>query len=187
MKPLQLTIALLATITTLSAVDFTPTFSVKKLEKFSIPVITFHHGDKHASFKPPPGWKSVGEAEGLTLSPADVRDASMKFLSLPWSAEKADKLSDPAAESKWALGYLPPSATEPEIIATNESPYMLGIRPSREWVIKYRIEGIVHETSVSRCDISAQERIVILLSAPAQSFERVRQDGISSLFSWEWL
>jgi hypothetical protein len=187
MKLMHLTPALLAAVTTLSAVDFTPTVSVKKLEKFSIPIITFHHGDKPASFKPPLGWKTEGGADALTLTPADMRESSMKFLSLQWSAEKGAKLADPSAEAKWALGYIPASATDAEIVATNESPYMLGVQPTREWVIKYRVDGIVHETSVSRCDISAQERIVVLLSAPAQNFEKLRQDGISSLFSWEWL
>ena len=111
----------------------------------------------------------------------------MKFLSLRWSAEEAAKVANAEAESKWALGYLPAHATEPEILATNESPYMLGPRPSREWVIKYRVEGVVHEVSVSRCDVSTQERVVILISSAAQNFEKLRQDGISSLFSWEWL
>jgi len=169
------------------AIDFTPTVTLKKLERFSVKVLTFSAGDKRASYKPPAGWTSEGTGDALTLTPAQPADASMKFLSLDWSEEKTAKLNTPEAEAKWALGYVPSAAADVEIAATNESPFMLGIQPSREWIIKYQLEGIVHKMSVSRCDISHGKRLIILMTASAQNFDPFRQDGISSLFSWEWL
>jgi hypothetical protein len=169
------------------AIDFTPTVTVKKLERFSIKVLTFYAGDKRASYKPPAGWTSEGATDALTLTPPQSANPSMKLFSLDWSPEQTAKLNTPEAEAKWALGYLPPAAAEVEIAATNESPFTLGIQPSREWIIKYQLEGIVHKTSVSRCDITPGKRLVILMAASSQGFDAFRQDGIASLFSWEWL
>jgi len=63
------------------AIDFTPTVTLKKLERFSVKVLTFSAGDKRASYKPPAGWTSEGTGDALTLTPAQPADASMKFFS----------------------------------------------------------------------------------------------------------
>jgi len=88
-------------------------------------------------------------------------------------------------EQKWAFKFLPPGITDAELSAANESPFMLGLHTSREWILQYRIEGISYCTSISRCDISPRERIVVLISSDARNFNSFRQDGIASLFSWE--
>jgi hypothetical protein len=173
--------------TPLSAIDFTPVLSVKKLEKFNVPVLTFNAGGRRISYKPPFKWQSVGTTEALTLTPSDLQGATMKFSTLRWSAEQSAKLKTPESERNWALEHLPQGASEVSLTAMNESPFMLGTHSSREWVFKYRLDGILYATSVSRCDVSLQERILILISSPAKDFESFRQDGISSLFSWEWL
>ncbi len=184
---LLLPVFLLVGAATVQGVDFTPVLSVKKLEKFNVPVLTFAAGDQRISYKPPMKWHSAGTPEVLTLTPAELRGASMKFATMRWSTEEAAKLAKPESEQNWALEFLPKGASEVALGGTNESPYMLGPNASREWIFKYRLDGILYAMSISRCDISPTERIVVLINSAAKDFDNFRQDGIASLFSWEWL
>ena len=178
---------LLAFAASAAAIDFTPARSVKQLEGgFSVPVLTFDADGRRASYKPPPRWTTVGTPESLTLTPT-TSGATMKLSTMRWSAEEATRVATPEAEKKWALRFLPAEAAEPEVTAVYESPFMLGPKPSREWIVKYRLGDMTHTLSVARCDISEKERIVVLIGARSQDFEAVRRDGVTSLFSWEWL
>ena len=171
----------------LPAVDFTPMLTVKKVERFSIPVLTFAAVEDRISYKPPFKWQSAGSPEALTLRPPAPSTGTMKLLSLRWSPERTAKLGTAESEQKWALEFLPTEADEPEVTGKFESPFTLGPYTSPESIISYQIDGVPQKISVSRCDISAVERIVVLISSEAESFETFRQDGMSSLFSWEWL
>jgi hypothetical protein len=178
---------LLALTTTAVAIDFTPARSVRQLEGgFSVPVLTFDAGGRRVSYKPPARWTSVGTPETLTLTPTTA-GATMKLTTLRWSADEAARVAAPEAEQKWALRFLPPEATEAEVATVHESPFMLGRKPSREWIIKYRLGDMTHTLSVARCDVAENERLVVLIGARSQDFEAVRRDGVSSLFRWEWL
>jgi hypothetical protein len=176
---------LIAATTDARAIDFSPALSVKNLEGYSVRVLTFAAGDGRVSYRPPPKWTSAGSPEQLTLTPPQPEGAAMKFLALKWSPEQTARLATPADEQKWALRFLPPGITEARLTATNESPFMLGLHVSREWIVEYRIEEIPYCASISRCDISPRERIIVLITCETKNFNSFRQDGIASLFSWE--
>ena len=176
----------LTLITEAAGIDFTTALSVKRLESFSVPVLTFTAGMKRVSYKPPLQWESIGSPEELTLTPPRPAGAVMKLFAVRWSMEENARFaSSDASELKWASRFLPSGATDAVLSATHESPYMLGSCGSREWIIKHTGDGVPQTTSISRCDISSSERVVVVISCPAQEFQRLREAGIASLFSWE--
>jgi hypothetical protein len=150
-----------------------------------IPVIQFTDGGTRVSYQPPGNWQVSGGGAELSLYPPDRPEAVMKLQVKPRKLNLSGIAESPDDLKKWAEQFLPKDATEPSLLATNQSPFTLHATASLEFVFTYLQGGRRFNKSVAIVDLDPQQRLALTVAARAGDFEAVRSEAIGSMFTWQ--
>jgi hypothetical protein len=169
------------------ALDLTPESSTRELEGgFKVPVLHFRDGTSKVEYRPPPGWILSGGGGALTLQPGEAPQAIARMSLVPRNARDGSVAAGGVDLEKYAANRLPAGALEVERVASNESPFMLGALPSREFQYRYLQSTASFKNSISIVDLNEKGRLVVEVIAGSTHFASVRDAMIGSLFSWSW-
>jgi hypothetical protein len=154
------------------------------------PVIMVTDGTKKITFVPPHDWLPDGGGKSLSLAGPGSNGAWMKLLVVPIVKEDPQPVTDPSASpddlQAWAKQYIPSGAQNVTFIKMTGTPFMVCMHPSTEYIFTFARYGTKATISISAVDFSATERLVVIFSAEAKDFEKVRQAAIASMFSWQY-
>jgi hypothetical protein len=189
LKTMRIAILLgaIGVVSTGLALDLTPESSTRELEGgFKIPVLHFRDGTSKVEYRPPPGWALSGGGRALTLQPPGAPHAKARILIVRRNARDGSVAAGGVDLEKYTANLLPAGALEVERVAANESAFMLGALPSREFQYRYRQSTASFKRSISIVDLNEKDRLVVEVSAGSTHFASVRDAMIGSLFSWSW-
>jgi hypothetical protein len=181
---LGLALATLVLPMAVQALDLTPRRGFRNLEGFKIPVLYFTDKTRSIKYQPPAHWQVSGGGAQLVLTPPDAEDAEMKWrlLARPPTEQAAPT---PEQLAKLAQTFLPTQVDELKLLEKHQNPFTLGDSGSLEFVFTYLIGGRRFDESISICDLSQTERLIVQISARHDDFSNVRTAAIGSLFSWQ--
>lgn len=166
-----------------TALDLTPTRGTRNLEGMKVPILYFKGDGGTIRYQPPSGWDVSGGGALLQFTKPEDSGANIKWQIILRRADQAPAETSEAM-AKWAKTVIPPAAGDASLVATNSSPYTLDGRPSTEYIFSYHVGGRSLRKSLSYCDLSERERLVIVISGDGDKFNAIRDAAISSLFSW---
>lgn len=164
------------------ALDLTPTLSFRELEGFKIPVVLFNDAGTRIAFQPPANWQLSGGGPSLNLYPNETPDALVQI------RVRARQMPQPGVVEdleKWCRAQLPQDAAEPALENEAESPFTVDARPSRQFTYSYGARGRRFITAVAVVEWNERERLVLVVSAPANHFDATHEAAMRSMFSWD--
>jgi len=172
----------------LEALDLTPRRSFRELEGgVKLPILIFTDAGRKAEYVPPVEWNVTGGGPVLNLQSPELHSVKAKFSVIPRNPRSGSLMPNDAKQLEDSvLAMIPPEAEDVKKAAVNESPFMLGSKPSREFIITYRIRDAEAAKSIAVLDLSDRERFIVEVSGSAKEFNAARDAVIRSLFSWEW-
>lgn len=170
---------------TASALDLTPRPGVREgNEGPPTPVIRFSDGTGRIEYQPPMGWRASGGSRAVTFFTPDP-STWMKLMvvdrenpAAPTGAAAQEDLAGGAAK------FVPSGAQKLQLIKSVPCPFTIGPHASTEFQFTCVLNGLPLSLSIWVVDFSARERLVIVLAAEPSSFAQVRQQVVTSMFSW---
>jgi len=167
------------------ALDLTPLDGSRVVEGVRIPLVLFADPTGRVRYQPPGDWRYSGDGAVFTLYPPRASSASMKLCVVPHGPGLPEIGAIPSpALTKWSQRYVASDAQELKMVAEMPSPFMLDGKPSREFIFAYKANGQRYQTSVAVLDWSEREYLTVIVTAGANDFKTVHDNGIASLFSW---
>jgi hypothetical protein len=172
---------------TAQALDLTPHQGFRQgNEGAPTPVVEFTDGKSKIDYRPPQGWEPSGGGNSVSFFSKETNRAWMKLMVI--EKEKDQSSAVPTASKEelqaWAAKFVPVGAEKLEFIRTVPSPFTIGARESTEFVFTFVFFGSRDSISISVVDLNQTERLLMLVSADAANFERIRQQAVASMFSW---
>jgi hypothetical protein len=185
---LPLVLATVLAITSLNALDLTPTQGFRELEGVQIPIVFFADDARKVQWQPPGQWRMSGGSGSLTLLPPETPNAGMELRVVPRKASEApDGRTDPQAAVTWAQPFLPAQSGNAAFVKELPSPFLLGGLSCREITFTYSYLNKEYKTSVALVNLDLEHTLVVIIYALTGDFDLIHEDGTRSLFRWVWL
>lgn len=175
-------------INTAQALDLTPKPGTRQgNEGGPTATLVFTDGKARFDYVPPLDWRPSGGGNTLSFYTPDPK-ASVKLMVLSKGDSQQVDASTPRQDLQaWAAKFMPRGAEKVEFVKVVTGPFPMGGRAVNEFIFKFEGAGVSTSISISVVEFSDKERLLMLVSAPDKSFDRVRQQAISSMFSWDAL
>ena len=188
MKASCLTALVVAGLHTANALDLTPINSFRDLEGTKIPVVLFEDGPRKVNWQPPDNWQLSGGGKQLNLYPGKIPLAAAQLkLIAHTAAQPPDRAAALDTFLKWATSFVPADATGLTFAKETPNPFLIGQKPSREFTFNYVSAATKCSTSVALVDLDANESLALVITARAEDFEGIYNDGTMSMFRWRWI
>lgn len=166
------------------ALDLNPQPASRELEGVRIPMVAFKDTKGEVQWTPPSNWRMNFENGALTLKVPDRSFSRMEMRVVAKNAGDLSLLSKTETIPQFCASFLPSTAKNAVYKSTSEGAYTIGPIPAREYILDYEDEGRQMQASVSIVEYSAQQRFVVVVTAPTKDFTATRDEAIQSLFSW---
>jgi hypothetical protein len=184
----RLVCSLFASLFALSAaraLDLTPQSGVRRgNEGPGTPTIEFSDGKARFSYVLPYNWRPSGGGNLLSFFTSEP-SASVKLMVV--GKDKSQSQPDAATPKEdlqaWAAKFLPGGANKVEFVKLVPGPFPMGPRSVNEFIFKFDASGTPSSASITVIDFNEKERLLMLVSAPAKSFEKIRGEAISTMSS----
>jgi hypothetical protein len=169
-----------------AALDLQPRADEKVLEGgFRVSVVSFDHQGQKIRWQPPLGWTLSFKSPVLTLHAKGRTHASMDLRVVPRAAGDREVFGKTETLLPYLARFLPAGASNLAYKGTSEGAFTIGPTPAREFLLAFDEPGHPSMASVSVVEFSAEERLVVVITAKPDDFEEVRQEAVASLFSWQ--
>jgi hypothetical protein len=186
---LNLTFMLLLLAGTSKALDLTPRPTLLKgNEGPPIHALEFLDGKIKYTFIPPQDWLYDGGGRTLRLTASDGSRGWMKLLVVPKQppAPNPDGTTPPPEDLQaWAAQFIPGGAKTAVFVKETPSPFTVAQHPSDEFTFTYNSYGSKDLIAVAVVDFSEAERLVVIISSGPKYFEKIQQQAIRSMFSFQ--
>lgn len=166
------------------ALDLNPQPASRELEGVRIPMIAFKDTKGEVQWTPPSNWKMTFENGALSLKAPDRSFSRMEMRMVAKTAGDLSLLSKTETVPQFCAPFLPSTAKNAVYKSTSEGAYTIGPIPAREYILDFEDEERQMQASVSIVEYSAQQRFVVIITAPTKDFAATRDEVIQSLFSW---
>ena len=167
-----------------TALDLRPTQTIRELEGFKIPMLTFNDGQRVATWQPPEEWEYSYADERLKFSSPRIAGAAFELRILPRSPD--EKPSTTEALTALAKSLFPQSFRDPVSTGSLPSPFMLGLIQTVEITFTGSEFARPAQGSVFFANLNDKQRLAILVTAREGDFKTVRDSVVSSLVGWNW-
>ncbi len=179
--------ALCLALASAHALDLTPRHGFREgNEGPPTPVIQFADGNGRVTYRPPADWQPSGGGKSVTFYTADPTSwMKLEVVAAAGSPPLGPTAGPPAEEmSTWAARFLPPGAQKVAFVRMGPSPLTIGAQKGSECIFNFSLSGLHASASISAIDLNDKERLIVLVCALPKNFEHIRQQAISSMFSW---
>ncbi|MEP6667974.1 MAG: hypothetical protein ABJF10_02410 [Chthoniobacter sp.] len=173
-------------LSTTYALDLTPRHGFRQgNEGPSTPVIQFADGNGLVSYVPPPDWRPSGSGKLVTFFTADPTSwMKLEIVAKSGPLSSGDASLPAENMQAWAAKFLPPGVGNVEFVRMVPAPWTIGASQSTECIFNFTMSGVRATISISAVDLSAKELLVIRVRALEKNFEHIREQAITSMFSW---
>lgn len=179
-------ISLLLALRGAQALDLTPISGFKDLDGVKIPIIEFVDGSAKINYKPPAGWRPSGGGDSLSIYPPGGDHSWMEFLLADRSPAGGPAASTASGEEVEALarGFIPSGAKDIALVSKANNSFTLEGQPRTEFIFAFSSYGSRQVASISLVNRTETKWFVVVVSSHPKDFDSIREQAISSLFSW---
>jgi hypothetical protein len=167
------------------ALDLTPHADIKVQEGIQIPVVRFQDSGGKVQWSPPLDWRMSYDGSVLTLSPKGRAHASMQLRVIPRASGDRDILANTDSLLTYCTRFLPADARKLSYRGSTEGSFTIGSIAAREYLIDMLAPDQPLRASISILNLSDRERFILVVTAPSETFEEIRNAAIRSMFSWQ--
>ncbi len=174
---------LLLASTVYAELNLTPTLQEYEGDGVKFTQLTFHNGDKVATYSPPRGWDYNGSSKRLVLRPKDKVQAEATIYSIP--QKEAQSFDDPTIkklieETVASAG----SASTVTVLAQQLDPLMIERKETFLVAVKYNLNGLPFVRSIIFLNRQGEQLRFQLICREAD-YKELHKAFQGSLFSWQ--
>jgi len=168
------------------ALDFTPIFSFREVDGVKIPVIQFDDEGTKISYKPPADWHPSGSGGTLCIYAPGIGDSWMKLVVVGKKTPETPAAASVSGEELQAFArrFIPPGSKNIAFVKQGNNSFTLEGHASAEFIFTFSLYGNRDIASISLVDRSETTWMVMLVSSNTRDFGSIREQAISSMFSW---
>jgi len=145
--------------------------------------LVFTDGKAQFDYVPPLDWRPSGGGNTLSFYTPDPKALVKLMVVGKGNSQKGASMSNDDIQA-WATKFIPGGAEKVEFVKLTPGPFSMGGRTVNECTFKFETGGIKTSLTVSMVDFSDKEWLLMLVSVPGKNFDQIRQQAISSMFSW---